>query len=55
MNKNIPMRLGVHGGHIQPRYYSSEGEQKDNLYFLFNDMAAILNFLTSLRLCIIYT
>ena len=42
-------------GHIQPRYYSSEGEEKTIYTFLFNDMAAILNFLTSLRLFIIYT
>ena len=33
-----------HSGHIQTTHYSSEGEDK-RIYFLYNDIVAILNFL----------
>ena len=49
------MRLGDMEGIFSPDTTHLRVVKKDNLYFLFNDMAAILNFLTSLRLFIIYT
>ena len=57
MNKNRPMRQASGGTW---RAYSAQilliwGWRKENLYLLYNDMAAILNFLTSLMLFIIYT
>ena len=54
MNKDIPINeasgVGVHSGHIQTTHYSSECEDKRIYTFLYNDIAAIFNFLILLML-----